>query len=64
MCTVLRLLTDGDPVAGSGAGSNCGEGEGGGRIAGVLAYWRESGADLLDMEFVQFHPAGMVWPPR
>ncbi|MGZ6839658.1 MAG: fumarate reductase/succinate dehydrogenase flavoprotein subunit, partial [Frankiaceae bacterium] len=104
-CTVLRLLTDGDPGAGSGAGSSSGEGEGGGRIAGALAYWRESGsfiafhapavilatggigkaykvtsnsweytgdgqslalwagADLLDMEFVQFHPTGMVWPP-
>lgn len=22
-----------------------------------------SGADLIDMEFVQFHPTGMVWPP-
>ena len=86
-CTVMRLLTDG------------------GRIAGALGYWRESGrlvvfrakavvlatggigkawkvtsnsweytgdghalalqagADLIDMEFVQFHPTGMVWPP-
>ena len=86
-CTVTRLLTDG------------------GRIAGALAYWRESGrfvvfrckavviatggvgkayrvtsnsweytgdgqalafdagAELIDMEFVQFHPTGMVWPP-
>src|SRR4030095_16940463 len=76
-----------------------------GRIAGAVAYWRESGrlivfeakavvlatggirkawkvtsnswedtrdghapgpwarADLVDMEFVQFHPTGMVWPP-
>ncbi len=86
-CTALNLLQDG------------------GRIAGVLAYWRESGrfvifkakavilatggggkawrvtsnsweytgdglamaylagAELMDMEFVQFHPTGMVWPP-
>ncbi|MHB1444605.1 MAG: fumarate reductase/succinate dehydrogenase flavoprotein subunit [Acidimicrobiales bacterium] len=76
-----------------------------GRVAGALAYWRETGrfvlfrakavilatggigkafqvtsnsweytgdgqslalsagADLIDMEFVQFHPTGMVWPP-
>jgi succinate dehydrogenase / fumarate reductase flavoprotein subunit len=86
-CTITRLLEDG------------------GRIAGALGYWRESGrfvvfrapaivlatggvgkaykvtsnsweytgdghalalwagADLIDMEFVQFHPTGMVWPP-
>ena len=86
-CTVLDLLTDG------------------GKIAGALAYWRDSGtfvqfrakavvlatgglgkcytitsnswectgdgqalafragAELVDMEFVQFHPTGMVWPP-
>ncbi len=23
----------------------------------------DAGADLMDMEFVQFHPTGMVWPP-
>jgi len=86
-CTITRLLTDG------------------GRIAGAVGYWRESGrfvvfrapaiviatggvgkaykvtsnsweytgdgqalaydagAELIDMEFVQFHPTGMVWPP-
>jgi succinate dehydrogenase / fumarate reductase flavoprotein subunit len=27
----------------------------------ALAY--EVGAELMDMEFVQFHPTGMVWPP-
>jgi succinate dehydrogenase flavoprotein subunit len=86
-CTITKLLKDGD------------------RIAGALAYWRESGrfvvfraksvviatggvgkayritsnsweytgdgqalaydagAELIDMEFLQFHPTGMVWPP-
>jgi succinate dehydrogenase / fumarate reductase flavoprotein subunit len=86
-CTALSLLLDG------------------GAIAGVLAYWRETGrlfliktraviiatggggrawrftsnsweytgdgfalaydagAELIDMEFTQFHPTGMVWPP-
>ena len=27
----------------------------------ALAMW--AGAELIDMEFVQFHPTGMVWPP-
>jgi succinate dehydrogenase / fumarate reductase, flavoprotein subunit len=86
-CTITRLFLDG------------------GRIAGAIGYWRESGrivvfrakavvlatggigkayritsnsweytgdgqtlayeagAELIDMEFVQFHPTGMVWPP-
>ena len=26
-----------------------------------LAY--DAGADLIDMEYLQFHPTGMVWPP-
>jgi succinate dehydrogenase / fumarate reductase flavoprotein subunit len=86
-CTALELLKDGE------------------RIAGVAAYWRETGrfvllrtkavilatggggrawrvtsnsweytgdglalafdagAELMDIEFTQFHPTGMVWPP-
>ncbi|HEU4728092.1 MAG TPA: FAD-binding protein, partial [Kofleriaceae bacterium] len=88
-CTALELLQEGGP---------------GGRITGVLAYWRETGrfvvfrckavilatggggkawpvtsnsweytgdgiamayeagAELMDLEFTQFHPTGMVWP--
>ena len=118
-CTVLRLLTAPAPAPAAGrSGANGGAdvpGQGGQGsqtatdddrvIAGVLAYWRESGtflrvdapavvlatggigrsyqitsnsweytgdghalalragAALMDMEFIQFHPTGMVWPP-
>ncbi len=38
--------------------SNSWEGTGDGHALGF-----DAGAELLDMEFVQFHPTGMVWPP-
>ena len=38
--------------------SNSWEGTGDGH---ALAF--QAGAELIDMEFIQFHPTGMVWPP-
>jgi succinate dehydrogenase / fumarate reductase flavoprotein subunit len=86
-CSVIRLIKDGDRVAGAlafhrdrgrfvvfgakavilatgGIGkaykisSNSWDCTGDGH---ALAY--DVGAELQDMEFVQFHPTGMIWPP-
>jgi succinate dehydrogenase / fumarate reductase flavoprotein subunit len=38
--------------------SNSWEGTGDGHALAYIA-----GAELMDMEFIQFHPTGMVWPP-
>jgi succinate dehydrogenase / fumarate reductase, flavoprotein subunit len=86
-CTVIKLLKDGERIAGvfaydrergrfrlfrgkavvlatGGIGrafritSNSWEYSGDG-----LARAYDAGAELMDMEFVQFHPTGMIWPP-
>src|SRR5713101_7481624 len=86
-CAIIRLLKDGDRVAGA-----FGYWRENGRFAvfkaksvvlatgGIGKAWPitsnsweytcdgialayDAGAELMDMEFVQFHPTGMVWPP-
>jgi succinate dehydrogenase flavoprotein subunit len=85
--TVVRLLKDGERIAGAvaydrehgrfhvfRAGAVVLATGGAGRAFRItsnsweytadgheLAY--RAGAELIDMEFVQFHPTGMVWPP-
>jgi succinate dehydrogenase / fumarate reductase flavoprotein subunit len=105
---MIRTLQDKGVHSGIGVHMEC-SGLGllldGGRIAGMVGYWRDSGrfvlfrtgavilatggfgkawritsnsweytgdgqrmaydagAELMDMEFTQFHPTGMVWPP-
>jgi succinate dehydrogenase / fumarate reductase flavoprotein subunit len=58
-CKSLILATGGYirvySVSSSRISENYGEGV-------ALAY--EAGADLVDMEMVQFHPTGMVWPEK
>ena len=58
-CKSLILATGGYTrvysVSSSRISENYGEGV-------ALAY--EAGADLVDMEMVQFHPTGMVWPEK
>src|SRR6266487_2253447 len=72
--TILSLLKDGDRVVGAFGyerergrfkifraykiTSNSWEYTGDGHSLGY-----EAGAELIDMEIVQFHPTGMVWPP-
>ena len=58
-CNSLILAAGGHtrvyPVSSSRIFENYGEGV-------ALAY--EAGVDLVDMEMVQFHPTGMVWPEK
>lgn len=58
-CTSLILAAGGYtrvyPVSSSRIFENYGEG---------VALGYEAGVDLVDMEMVQFHPTGMVWPEK
>src|SRR4029078_1968972 len=52
------VLATGGVGRGYSVTSNSWEYSGDGQALAYLA-----GAELIDMEFVQFHPTGMVWPP-
>src|SRR3954451_4883025 len=62
--TFIVFRAKGVILATGGAGkiykytSNSWEGTGDGHALGLWA-----GADLIDMEFFQLHPTGMIWPP-
>lgn len=62
ICVVFRakavILATGGVGKVYGVTSNSWEYTGDGHSLAYLA-----GADLMDMEFVQFHPTGMIWPP-
>jgi len=75
-CTITRLITGADGVRGAfGYWRTTGQpiafaahatvlATGGiGKAYEVTSNSWEAGAELIDMEFVQFHPTGMVWPP-
>ncbi len=62
VCVVFRakavILATGGVGKVYGVTSNSWEYTGDGHSLAYLA-----GADLMDMEFIQFHPTGMIWPP-